>query len=182
MLRCAKSKFFLRPVRPTQATPLPYRAAPSPLPLNPTSCTIHDAVSGCVIAKIDTTPSRLEHEGSPGASGCGRCISGGMQQPECVSANGYRCQTKLSHVILLIRQCHVINTPRAVCFVLKLAQASLEVQIEGSECFGVQDRSFSFGQCAPPPPPQTHPPSPGPQGPPLPRNPCHQLLVPRICV
>ena len=60
----------------------------------------------------------------------------------CVSTNGCRCKTKLSHVMLLIRQCHVIKTPRAVCFVLKLAQASLGVQIEGSECFGVQDRRF----------------------------------------
>ena len=176
MLRCAKSKFFLRPVRPTQATPLPYRAAPSPLPLNPTSCTIHDAVSGCVIAKIGTTPSRLAQEGSPGA--CGRCISGGMQQ--CVSANGYRCQTKLSHVTLLIRQCHVINTPRAVCFVLKLAQASLGLQIEGSECFDVQNRSFSFDQsrCAPPSP------SPGPSpGRPMPPSPQSTFsLPPNTCI
>ena len=59
-----------------------------------------------------------------------------------MSTNGYRSKTKLSHVMLLIRQCHVINTPRAVCFVSKLAQASLGVQIEGSECFGVQDRRF----------------------------------------
>ena len=60
----------------------------------------------------------------------------------CVSTNGCRCKTKLSHVMLFIRQCHVINTPGAVCFVLKLAQASLGLQIEGSECFGVQDRRF----------------------------------------
>jgi hypothetical protein len=46
------------------------------------------------------------------------------------------------HAFNKLRQCHVINTPRAVCFVSKLAQASLGVQIEGSECFGVQDRRF----------------------------------------
>jgi hypothetical protein len=87
----------------------------------------------------------------------------------CVSTNGCRCKTKLSHVMLLIRQCHVVNTPRAVCFVLKLAQASLGVLIEGSECFGgVQNRSFSFdhwqSRCAPlspsPSPGRPMPPSP----------------------
>ena len=98
----------------------------------------------------------------------------------CVSTNGCRCKTKLSHVMLLIRQCHVINTPRAVCFVLKLAQASLGLQIEGSECFDVQNRSFSFDQsrCAPPSP------SPGPSpGRPMPPSPQSTFsLPPNTCI
>jgi hypothetical protein len=113
MLRCAGSKFFLRPVRPTpplKPTPPPPgpRAPPPPQSVPSTTCT----KDMCVTMHWPRRKPR----------GCQSTISG---RPLCVSSNGCRCQTKLFHVTLLTRHCHIVNTPGTVCFVLKLAQASL---------------------------------------------------------
>ena len=155
-----------RPMHPTPARaiiPMQSSQLEQPTPMHP----------GHVMSCMEQKEPHWDHSGVEGAQcyWCGQGARGACGTSSCVSTNGCRCQTKLSPVMLLIRQCHVINTPRAVCFVLKLAQASLGLQIEGSECFDVQNRSSSFGQCAPPRPP------PSLTGPPQAPCPSIQLVV-----
>ena len=59
--------------------------------------------------------------------------------------------------MLLIRQCHVISTPGADCFVLKLAQASIcfipKLCTFAARRFCVASQKLWPGQANPPPPP-----------------------------